>query len=169
MAIAEKREGARGAENVWGSGATGLLCGLCGVLFPSWRQQFQLGFVASLVTKLSDTVASEIGKAYGKSTYLITTLKRVPRGTEGAVSMEGTAAGIVGSVVLTGIAHWLGLITGWRSSLTCVIAAFCATTVESIIGATIQSRYSLLTNEVVNFINTLTGAAIAIAATLLLK
>lgn len=39
----------------------------------------QIGYVASLATKLSDTFASEVGKAYGKRTFLITTLKPVPR------------------------------------------------------------------------------------------
>jgi uncharacterized membrane protein len=33
-------------------------------------------------------------QAYGQTTYLVTTLQRVPRGTEGAVSVEGTAAGV---------------------------------------------------------------------------
>eukprot|EP00968_Pinguiococcus_pyrenoidosus_P015562 scaffold1437_cov268-Pinguiococcus_pyrenoidosus.AAC.12 len=39
-------------------------------------------FVASLATKLSDTFASEIGKGFGKRTFLITTFKPVPPGTE---------------------------------------------------------------------------------------
>lgn len=37
-------------------------------------------------------------QAYGQTTYLITTLKRVPRGTEGAVSAEGTAAGAFAAI-----------------------------------------------------------------------
>ena len=40
----------------------------------------------------------------GRTTYLITTLARVPAGTEGAVSAEGTAAGVVGSFALAGYA-----------------------------------------------------------------
>jgi uncharacterized membrane protein len=37
----------------------------------------QVGYVASIATKLSDTFASEIGKAFGKRCFLITTLKPV--------------------------------------------------------------------------------------------
>ena len=37
----------------------------------------QMGYVASMATKLSDTFASEIGKAYGMTCVLITTLKPV--------------------------------------------------------------------------------------------
>lgn len=83
--IAEGRGGARGPENVWGSALTAALCAIVGSVVPSLQSLLAVAFVASLATKLSDTCASEIGKAYGKTTYLITTLKRVPRGTEGAV------------------------------------------------------------------------------------
>lgn len=41
-------------------------------------------------------------QAYGRTTYLITTLKTVPRGTEGAVSLEGTAAGIAAAALFAG-------------------------------------------------------------------
>ncbi|MGB8689682.1 MAG: DUF92 domain-containing protein, partial [Microcoleus sp.] len=99
--IAEKRSGARGPENVWGSALTATLCALGVLAFSilgetgnilgetgnileetgkmpvpqeviSW---LLLGYAASFCTKLSDTSASEIGKAYGKRTFLITTLK----------------------------------------------------------------------------------------------
>lgn len=83
--IAEGRGGARGPENVWGSAATAALCAIAGSIWPTWQPYLAIAFVASLATKLSDTTASEIGKAYGKTTYLITTLRQVPRGTEGAV------------------------------------------------------------------------------------
>ncbi len=41
----------------------------------------------------SDTVASEIGKAWGRSTFLVTIEAARPPGTPGgAMSLEGTAA-----------------------------------------------------------------------------
>jgi len=162
MGIAEGRGGKRGPENVWGSAATAALCALGTVAWPVHAPALRLGFVASLATKLSDTCESEIGKAYGKSTFLITTLKPVPPGTEGAISLEGTAAGVVGSIVLVGYALGCGLVS--RSAmLPCLVAAFVATKCESLIGALAQDRFALLTNEVVNFINTLIGATLAIA------
>jgi len=169
--IAEKRSGARGPENVWGSALTGALCAL-GIGLINWglfptpvetrliASLLLLGFVASFSTKLSDTCASEVGKAYGKSTFLITTLQPVPRGTEGAVSLEGTLAGFVGSAAIALFAWGVGLISilgvAW-----CLLAAFIATNIESVIGATLQSKYTWLTNEVVNIINTLIGAIAA--------
>lgn len=163
LGIAEKREGARGPENVWGSAATAMICAILTYLYPLSAGVFKVGYVASLATKLSDTFGSEIGKAYGKTTYLITSLKKVPRGTEGAVSLEGTVAGILGSIAFTYAALALGLITSNTEVLACVFAAFIATTAESYIGAIFQDSIPWLTNELVNLINTLIGAAVAIA------
>lgn len=162
LGIAEGRGGMRGPENVWGSAATAALCALATLVWPARAPALSIGVAASLATKLADTCASEVGKAYGKTTYLITTLRKVPAGTEGAVSAEGTAAGIVGSIVLTGYAIAIGLVPG-MAMLPCVIAAFIANNVESFLGASVQGKVGWMTNEVVNFINTLVGAVAAIA------
>ncbi len=160
--IAEERSGMRGAGNVWSSALTATLCAIATLFFTSpIKELFILGYVASFCTKLSDTTASEVGKAYGKTTYLITTLKPVSRGTEGAVSLEGTLAGIAASIVLAIIAWGIGMISGLEI-IWCAIAAFIATTIESLIGATLESRFAWLTNDIVNFINTLIGAIAAI-------
>ena len=120
-----------------------------------------LGYVASFSTKLSDTCASEVGKAYGQRTFLITTLQPVPRGTEGAVSLEGTLAGVVASFAIAVVGWTVGLID-LTGIVFCVISAFIATNLESLIGATMQSQFEWLTNEVVNIINTSIGAIAAI-------
>lgn len=177
--IAEKRSGARGPENVWGSALTGALCAVgigvinLGLLGPSYQSYvptlqslLALGYVASFSTKLSDTCASEVGKAYGKSTFLITTLQPVPRGTEGAISLEGTLAGVVASIAIAFLGWGVGLIDA-LGIVWCVIAAFIATNLESVIGATLQSKYTWLTNELVNIVNTLIGAIAAIVIALI--
>lgn len=163
--IAEKRGGARGPENVWGSALTGAVCALGTVLTAEsslWESLLLLGYVASFSTKLSDTTASEVGKAYGKRTFSIVTLQPVPRGTEGAVSLEGTLAGIVASIAIALVGWAVGSMPAW-GAIVCAIAAFIATTVESLIGATVQEENAWLTNEVVNIINTTVGAMVAIA------
>ena len=165
--IAEKRDGARGPENLWGSAATGAVCAIGQAIAPN--PLWLLAYVASLSTKLADTTASEIGKAYGKSTFLITTLKPVPAGTEGAVSLEGTIAGIIGSLFIAAVGWAVGLLTSPWDLLWCAIAAFIATNIESLIGATLQEKYDWLTNELVNGINTTIGAAIAVLIVVLLQ
>ena len=171
--IAEDRGGVRGPGNVWGSALTAALCALlawvigltsatlAGLSTAQVIQLLVLGFVASLSTKLSDTSATEIGKAYGQRTFLITTLQPVPRGTEGAVSLEGTLAGVVGSLILAVAAWGIGVIST-MGIVICAIAAFVATTLESLIGATIEDKLPGLTHDVVNIINTLIGAVVAI-------
>ncbi|MEB3269315.1 MAG: TIGR00297 family protein [Leptolyngbya sp.] len=168
--IAEKRAGARGPENVWGSALVGAICALgVGVLSVTAPDRaataiplLTLAYVASFSTKLSDTTASEVGKVYGKRTFLITTLQPVPPGTEGAVSLEGTLAGVVGSAVMAGVAWAMGLISPLGIGV-CLIAAFVATNAESVIGATLQARWGWLTNEMVNILNTAIGAIAAAA------
>ena len=177
--IAEERGGIRGPGNVWGSALTAAICALLvwitgltsapvlGLSHDKLAQLLILGFVASLSTKLSDTSATEIGKAYGQRTFLITTLQPVPRGTEGAVSLEGTLAGVVGSLILAIAAWGIGFIPA-VGIVICAIAAFVATTMESLIGATIEDKLPGLTHDVVNIINTLIGAVVAIALGLIL-
>ncbi|MEM8780096.1 MAG: TIGR00297 family protein [Cyanobacteria bacterium P01_G01_bin.49] len=163
--IAEKRSGMRGPENVWGSALIGTLCALGTLFVPSpWQQFLILGYMASFSTKLSDTTASEVGKAYGKRTFLITTLKPVPPGTEGAISLEGTLAGIVASAVIALLGWGIGVID-LIDVLWCIVAAFIATNLESLIGATLQEKFDWMTNEVVNIINTFIGALVAIVIT----
>lgn len=172
--IAEERGGVRGPGNVWGAALTAAICALltwiAGMTSATWAglsveqltSLLVLGFVASLSTKLSDTTATEIGKAYGRRTFLITTLQPVPRGTEGAVSLEGTLAGVVGSLILAVSAWGLGFMPG-VGIVICAIAALVATTAESLIGATLEDKLPGLTHDVVNIINTLIGAVVAIA------
>lgn len=162
LGIAEKRSGARGPENVWGSALTGTICAIATLfLDPAWSGLLWLGYVASFSTKLSDTTASEVGKAYGKRTFLITTFQPVERGTEGAISLEGTLAGVGASVAIALLSWAIGAID-LLGVLWCVIAAFIATNIESSIGATLQSKFDWMTNEVVNIINTAIGAIAAI-------
>ncbi|BDA47158.1 Protein VTE6, chloroplastic [Coccomyxa sp. Obi] len=164
--IAEARSGRRTPGSVWGSGFAGTLCAVA-ALATGHLQPWQIGFVASFVSKLSDTVSSEIGKAYGQTTYLITTMQRVPRGTEGAVSAEGTAAGAAAAVLFAGIAVLVGQVA-WKEALIVAAAATVANLFESYLGALVQGQVEWLTNDVVNMIQISIAAALAIAAQLIL-
>ena len=62
---------------------------------------------AALSEAAADTVSSELGQAFGEKARLITTWRSVSPGTDGAVSLIGTlagigAAGIVSFVCLLG-------------------------------------------------------------------
>ncbi|CAM8906385.1 unnamed protein product [Rhodiola kirilowii] len=164
--VAEKRKGRRGPGSVIGSSAAGCICALVSIYGAPTdvvSHLLKLGFVASFCTKLSDTVSSEIGKAYGKITYLVTTLKVVPRGTEGAVSLEGTLAGLVAAALLAYVGCYLNLIKP-PEAMVCIIASQIANVGESIIGATLQEKegFQWLNNDLVNVINISMGSIVAV-------
>uniref|UniRef100_A0A0G4F4Y3 DUF92 domain-containing protein n=1 Tax=Chromera velia CCMP2878 TaxID=1169474 RepID=A0A0G4F4Y3_9ALVE len=162
--IAEKRGGRREPSQVWGSAAASTVCAMLAVVFANddrLRGIFQLGAVAGFATKLSDTCASEIGKAFGKNTFLSTTLEPVPPGTEGAVSLEGTLAGVAGSLAQALVGTATGLIQPSDIPL-CMGAAFVANFFESALGASVQDKIPWLNNELVNLFNTSIGALLAV-------
>jgi uncharacterized protein (TIGR00297 family) len=121
-----------------------------------------LGFAASFAAKLADTCGSEIGKRWGRYTVLITTLKPVPPGTEGAISLEGSAASLLGSALMAALMAALGLISGRDAWLLVTLVGLVATLIESLIGASAQQRWVWLSNELVNGIQTAIAAVLAL-------
>lgn len=164
--ISEGRGGRRGPENVWGSALTGLACAVLagGSADAAATSLLTLAYVTSISTKLADTFGSEIGKAYGRTTFLITTFQPVPAGTEGAVSLEGTAATLVGGAILPLYALAVDLLPSTGAAAVATLSAFLATFAESWIGASVQGKegFAWMTNEVVNFFNTLIGAGLSV-------
>lgn len=157
--IAEDRGGRRGPGNAIAN--TGLAAWACAVAIglpdPSLAL---LACVAALATAGSDTVASEIGKAYGRSTWLVTSWRRVAPGTTGAVSLEGTAAGIVSAAGLAALGAWGGLVP-WLAVPLVTLAATVASLAEGALGTTLEAR-GILNNDTLNFVNSAIGASIAV-------
>ncbi|MCT0198229.1 DUF92 domain-containing protein [Synechococcus sp. CS-1325] len=166
--LAEARGGRRGPENVWGSAATG--AGLALLCTPPGAPVglLLLGFGASFAAKLADTCGSEIGKRWGRTTVLITSLRPVPPGTEGAISLEGSLASLVGSGTMALLLLGLGVLSSAAAWWLVTLVGLVATLLESLIGATLQPRLAWLSNELVNGLQTLIAALLAIALALLL-
>lgn len=161
LGIAEERGGRRGAGNAIAN--TGLAAWLAAIAALSpYREAALAAFVAALVAGSSDTVSSEVGKAYGRRTWLVTTLRRVPAGTSGAVSSEGTLAGAASALLLAGAAAALSL-TPATLIVAIAAAAVVAAMVESVLGSTLEPR-GLLNNDLLNFITTSVAAVLGIAA-----
>ena len=161
--LAEERGGRRGPENLWGSAATGAcLAILCALKLGSGRLLL-VGFAASFAAKLADTFGSEIGKRWGSKTFLITSLRPVPAGTDGAISVEGTLASSLGSFAMTFVMVSFFYDQIGRFAFVIFIAGFIATLFESFLGALFQQRLSFLTNEIVNGIQTSFAALLAMA------
>jgi uncharacterized protein (TIGR00297 family) len=162
--LAEARGGRRGPENVWGSALVGALLALLVCRAPTlWVPPLLLAFAASFSAKLGDTFGSEIGKRWGRHTVLITTLRSVPPGTEGAVSLEGTAASLAGALLMGLVMLALGLLSGPAAWALVAVVGLVATLLESLVGATLQRRHAWLSNELVNGLQTLIAALLALA------
>jgi uncharacterized protein (TIGR00297 family) len=105
-------------------------------------------------------VASEIGKAWGTRTFSARTLTTVRPGTSGAVSLEGTAAGLAAAIVLAGLAAAIGLVH--PRFVWCVVAgATVGSFAESLLASTLEAP-GILNNDALNFINTLVAAVTAV-------
>jgi uncharacterized protein (TIGR00297 family) len=156
--LAQEKGGRRGARHAFANAGVATACALFAAL-TDYPILFGLAFAAAFATAAADTASSEIGQLLGKRTFLITTFRPVPRGTEGAVSLEGTLAGIAASLVIAALGALLGLYP-WLGVLPIVAAAFVGTTFESVVGAALEKR-QLLDNEALNFLNTLVGALVA--------
>jgi uncharacterized protein (TIGR00297 family) len=159
LGIHEERGGRRGAGNAIANTGVAVVASLLSVVTDA-RDMALLAFVTALAAGGSDTVASEIGKAWGKKTYLVSTLRRVPPGTSGAMSFEGTAAGIVGACMLAGIAIAIGLVPG-VALFPIMFGATVGSLVESLLGATLEAP-GILNNDMLNFLNTAIAASVAL-------
>ncbi len=159
LGLEEGRGGRRGPENVWGSALVGTALALLATRVPAAAVPLLLaGFAASFAAKLGDTFGSEIGKRWGRHTVLITSLRPVAPGTDGAISLEGTAASLLGSLLMALVMVALGLIRGWPLVALVAGVGLVATLAESVVGATLQRRWSWLSNEWVNGLQTLLAA-----------
>ncbi len=168
LGLAEGRGGRRGPENVWGSAFTGLVLALLIAARIGSPTLLLIGFSASFAAKLADTFGSEIGKRWGRTTLLITNLRPVPAGTEGAVSVEGTLASALGSLLMTLVMGGLGLLPSGAALLLVLLVGFVATLLESLLGAVGQGRWPWLSNELVNGLQTAWAAGLAMLAAWLL-
>jgi uncharacterized protein (TIGR00297 family) len=162
LGIAEERGGRRGAGNaIANTGAAAAAAALSILTYA--REPALIAFAAALTAGASDTVASEIGKAWGRRTWLVSPLRRVPPGTSGAVSLEGTSAGLVGALALAAAAVALDLVPS-AALLPIVAGATIGSFVESLLGAMLEGP-GIVNNDVLNFVTTgvAAGAAVLLA------
>lgn len=160
LGIAEERGGRRGAGNAIANCGVAAIGAIAAATTP-FAPAALTALVAALVAGGSDTVASEIGKAWGRSTFLVTTLRRVKAGTPGAMSLEGTVAGLVAAVALASAGAAFGLIPA-SVIVIVVVGATAGALVESALGATLEGP-GILNNDMLNFINTAVAAVVTLA------
>lgn len=116
--------------------------------------------LAALAESAADTVSSEIGQVLGGTPRMITNFRMAEPGTDGAISIAGTLAGIA-AAALVALAGSFSLSGGnpmfWVALGGGVLGLF----FDSLLGATLE-RKGWLNNDAVNFLSTLSSAAFAV-------
>jgi uncharacterized protein (TIGR00297 family) len=159
LGIDEASGGRRGAASAVANCGLAAIAAL-GVVFTPFHDAALLALTAALTAGASDTVASEIGKAWGGRTLLITTLRSVAPGTPGALSLEGSGAGLAWAFVMSATASALGLIP-YSAVWIVVLASTIGSIVESALAATLEADH-ILNNHVLNFLNTFVAVIVAL-------
>jgi uncharacterized protein (TIGR00297 family) len=133
-----------------------------GQRFYTFIAVLSLPALAALAEATADTVSSEIGQAFGGQPFLLTTLRRVPPGTDGAITLIGTLAGITGAAIIAAVgAPAMGMSA--KECLVAFTAGVAGLFFDSLLGATVERR-GWLGNDLVNFVSTAFAAAVALAA-----
>src|SRR5437867_6866998 len=120
LGIAEHPEG-RKASQVSANLGVAAACAIF-YSFSHRNSLFLVAMVAAFAEAGADTVSSELGQTANRQPRLITTWEPVPTGTNGAVSIIGTLAGILSAAVIAGISIAVALLP-WQYLPNCFGAA----------------------------------------------
>jgi uncharacterized protein (TIGR00297 family) len=152
---AEAAGGRRSAKNALANAGVAVLCALLTALTS--LDVFAAAFVASLAAAFADTAESEVGQLYGRAPRLISTITIEPPGTDGAVSLPGTLAGLAAATLTAALGLPMGVVEGPAQMLLVALAAFLGTVADSLVGA-LAPRVG---NELTNALCTLVAAGMA--------
>ena len=150
----------------------------------SWIRVAALG-AGALAASASDTWATEIGTLASAQPRSILTLRPVPPGSSGGVTVVGLAAAVAGAAFVGIVAAAVG----WpaRLAVAACVGGVAGSTIDSILGATVQARryctrcdhatereihdcgmqtrasggIRWLGNDAVNFVSTIAGGLLA--------
>ena len=184
--LAERRAPRRNARQVLANGGVAAVAALLG----SWSAA-----AGAIAAAAADTWATEVGAFSPLPPRLVTSWRRVTRGTSGGITALGTLGGVAGATLIAGLVVSLsprGVAPGFA---TLVSAGFAGMLADSLLGATLQGKYECpacdarfergntvchepvrlttgwrwLDNDAVNFAATLVGAAVAAIAVYALR
>lgn len=160
----------RNGMQVWANGFWLVLCLVLAVAFES--SVFLIGGISAIAVATADTWATELRSTKTDTTYLITTFEPVSQGTDGGISLKGTAWAIAGSLLIAATSIYVFSLQ-FGDFFFIFIAGFSGCLIDSYFGATFQQNHRPVTipfiqkqisvnNNLVNAISTGAGAVLAI-------
>jgi len=170
LGIAEERRGRAASQVAANLGVAAMMLGLNAQSWLIDSHWFSPGGLApmpifapglaALAEAAADTVSSEVGQVLGGRPRMITTLRTVEPGTDGAVSLVGTLAGVVAAAIVA-LAGTIALRGDFGLFwISCTGGVF-GLLFDSMLGATLERR-AWLNNDAVNFLSTASAAAFAL-------
>ena len=123
--------------------------------------------LAALVEATADTVSSEIGQAFGGRPVMVLGLRRVEVGTDGAVTLLGSGAGIAGGALVAAVGMWALRLRPGEAGIA-FVAGVGGLFFDSLLGATVERR-GWIGNDLVNFFSTVFAAGVAVGLLWILR
>lgn len=168
--IAEAAGGARGYKNVFGNGLVALFFSALYLIYGG--PVFIAAYMGAAASATCDTAGGEIGRLSKTDPFMITTFKRVPAGTDGAISLLGKSAEVAICLILGAIAWAVGVpegaLVGWKLMAVTMVGGFIGASMDSYLGATLETSRAWFSNNYTNFFCTVTGALASVLAYYLL-
>ncbi len=156
--LQEGRSGERTWKNVAGVGLAPCVVVVLNAIHPLGDILFDVAFISTLTVAGADTIASEIG-VRDPRVYLITTMERVPPGTNGGVSRLGTAVSTAGALFIA-VLGWAIMEHGLSWALLIPFAAGVAgNLLDSVFGTLLEDR-GYISKYMNNFSTAMLGAAL---------
>ena len=131
-----EKTGARDAIQVLANGGVFALAALVAIVHHD--ATWMAAGAGALAASAADTWGTEIGTLYGGTPRSIVTLRPVPPGTSGGVSVIGSVATIAGACFMAVLA--IALKWGTRAASVALAGGIAGALADSLIGATVQAR-----------------------------
>jgi uncharacterized protein (TIGR00297 family) len=160
------------ARNAWQVIANIVWAVISSVLFLLTKNEiFILLFIAFVAAVTADTWASEIGPLLNRRCFSLSTMKKVPAGTNGGISFYGSLAALSGATIISLFSYYL-FFGFWHWDIIAIlsIAAFLACFVDSLLGTFVEDKMlqmnyfkkrntveSITPNDLVNMIGSATA------------